>query len=179
MQAVRLSQPLLWRRTGWWKVQVNVAGYGAGGDESKGDSETVLLPVGTRGEAVAVLAFVAPDLGVGPEEYPRLVVDAGLDGSGSAHGFVTSPPAARWFDWISWRRNGFRVTDQVLLVRHGVVERTLVLVPHARTQSIGVTQGPLERRLGLASFALHSTPCLLYTSPSPRDGLLSRMPSSA
>ena len=25
----------------------------------------------------------------------------------------------------------------------------------------------------------HSTGCLLYTSPSPRDGLLSRMPSSA
>ena len=25
----------------------------------------------------------------------------------------------------------------------------------------------------------HLTPCLLYTSPSPRDGLLSRMPSSA
>ena len=29
-----------------------------------------------------------------------------------------------------------------------------------------------------ARFALNST-CLLYTSPSPRDGLLSRMPSSA
>ena len=27
--------------------------------------------------------------------------------------------------------------------------------------------------------AMHSSPCLLYTSPSPRDGLLSRMPSSA
>ena len=25
----------------------------------------------------------------------------------------------------------------------------------------------------------HGGPCLLYTSPSPRDGLLSRMPSSA
>ena len=25
----------------------------------------------------------------------------------------------------------------------------------------------------------HRIPCLLYTSPSPRDGLLSRMPSSA
>ena len=25
----------------------------------------------------------------------------------------------------------------------------------------------------------HTLPCLLYTSPSPRDGLLSRMPSSA
>ena len=31
----------------------------------------------------------------------------------------------------------------------------------------------LERGLEL------SNPCLLYTSPSPRDGLLSRMPSSA
>ena len=27
--------------------------------------------------------------------------------------------------------------------------------------------------------AVHTYPCLLYTSPSPRDGLLSRMPSSA
>ena len=26
---------------------------------------------------------------------------------------------------------------------------------------------------------VHGKPCLLYTSPSPRDGLLSRMPSSA
>ena len=36
---------------------------------------------------------------------------------------------------------------------------------------------------GLNSFVLLSIPmfifCLLYTSPSPRDGLLSRMPSSA
>ena len=29
------------------------------------------------------------------------------------------------------------------------------------------------------SFPWHNTTCLLYTSPSPRDGLLSRMPSSA
>ena len=28
-------------------------------------------------------------------------------------------------------------------------------------------------------FSLQLSPCLLYTSPSPRDGLLSRMPSSA
>ena len=28
-------------------------------------------------------------------------------------------------------------------------------------------------------FTTQSIPCLLYTSPSPRDGLLSRMPSSA
>ena len=32
---------------------------------------------------------------------------------------------------------------------------------------------------GLASAGMHVYTCLLYTSPSPRDGLLSRMPSSA
>ena len=33
--------------------------------------------------------------------------------------------------------------------------------------------------LGVFSVAILSYLCLLYTSPSPRDGLLSRMPSSA
>ena len=33
--------------------------------------------------------------------------------------------------------------------------------------------------LGLAEEAGEVAGCLLYTSPSPRDGLLSRMPSSA
>ena len=31
----------------------------------------------------------------------------------------------------------------------------------------------------IASFTKINNSCLLYTSPSPRDGLLSRMPSSA
>ena len=35
----------------------------------------------------------------------------------------------------------------------------------------------LDRKI-LADMAMNE-PCLLYTSPSPRDGLLSRMPSSA
>ena len=32
---------------------------------------------------------------------------------------------------------------------------------------------------GVHTGAAPTIPCLLYTSPSPRDGLLSRMPSSA
>ena len=41
--------------------------------------------------------------------------------------------------------------------------------------------GPeLEKAVGKISFDItHLGFCLLYTSPSPRDGLLSRMPSSA
>ncbi len=158
VQAVRLSQPILWRRADWWRVRVNVAGYGAMHGENRGDTETTLLPVGTRDEAVAVLAFVLPDLGVTAQEHPRQVVDAGLSGTGAAQGFRTSPSSAKWLDPWAWRRNGFRVTGQALLLRRGFFERHLDVVPHARTQSLGVTQGPLQRALGLASFELHSTP---------------------
>ncbi|MGO1294820.1 MAG: PH domain-containing protein, partial [Cellulosimicrobium funkei] len=55
-------------------------------------------------------------------------------------------------------RNGFSVTDRALLLRGGRVFRTLVVVPHERTQSLGLEQGPLQRRLEVASFTVHSTP---------------------
>ena len=44
-----------------------------------------------------------------------------------------------------------------------------------------VEQGPqlAQAPAQLAARVVRSIPCLLYTSPSPRDGLLSRMPSSA
>ena len=36
-----------------------------------------------------------------------------------------------------------------------------------------------DREIGISPRNNQTHPCLLYTSPSPRDGLLSRMPSSA
>lgn len=154
VQAVRLSQPLLWRTKDWWRVQVNLAGYQVTGDQAK-QSLTVLLPVGDRQEALTALWLVLPDLGT-PD--PRALLDAALSGSDDAQGFVTSPRRARWLDPLAWRRNGFVVTDRALLARGGRLVRRLVVVPHERTQSLGLTQGPLQRRLGLATFTLHSVP---------------------
>ena len=37
----------------------------------------------------------------------------------------------------------------------------------------------LDENISIDNLREHSKGCLLYTSPSPRDGLLSRMPSSA
>ena len=157
VQAVRLHQPLLWRAVGWWNVRVNVAGYGGLG-EQQGEAETTLLPVADRAEALLVLSMVVPDLGVAPGEDPRAVVAVAMDGEGGDGGFVTSARGARWLDPLAWRRAGYRATGQVLLVRRGRLHREVDVVPHARTQSLGVTQGPLQRRLGLATFAVHSTP---------------------
>jgi putative membrane protein len=160
VQAVRLAQPLLWRSKDWWRVEVNVAGYSGGQPEGgqRGASDNLLLPVGTRQEALVVLSLVLPDLGVGADEPVLEVLDAGLTGNGEAGGFTASPRSARLLDPVSWRRHGYRVTERAFLARRGVFTRELDVVPHERTQSLRLEQGPLQRRLDLVSFVLHSTP---------------------
>lgn len=151
IQAVRLHQSLLWRRKDWWRVEVNVAGYG-GSDEG---SESVLLPVGTRADALLAVWLVLPDLGT---DDPVAVVTEGMVGTGPGERTTTAPHSARWVDPWAWRRNGWSVTDRALLLRSGFFHRVLDVVPHERTQSLGLEQGPLQRRLGVATFAVHSTP---------------------
>lgn len=150
VQAVRITQPLLWRRAGWWRVQVNVAGYGVANQQT----ESVLLPVGDTDEALLALWLVLPDLGV---DDPLALLDDALTGTGPGR-FVTSPASARWLDPLSWRRNGYALTGRGLVLRSGRIVRQVVVVPHERTQSLGLTQGPVQRRLGLATVSLHSTP---------------------
>jgi putative membrane protein len=85
------------------------------------------------------------------------VFAAGLRGPGNAQGFVHSPRSARWIDPLAWRYNAFRATDTALLCRHGIFFRRLQVVPHERTQSLVLAQGPLMAALGLVNFELHST----------------------
>lgn len=153
VQAVRVYQSILWRKADWWRVEINVAGYAE--SEAGQESETALLPVGTREDVLLALWLVLPDLGT---DDPRALVDAGLTGTEQDYGFLTAPRRARWLDPVAWRRTGVTVTDRALLIRHGRLTRSLIVVPHERTQSLGMRQGPLERRLGLADFTVHSTP---------------------
>jgi len=154
VQAVRLQQPLLWRGPDWWSMEMDVAGYAGGASDDAG-KETVLLPVGTRAEAVEVLSLLLPDPGC---EDPAGVLGAGLTGTGREHGWVDAPRSARWLDPVAWRRNGYRVTRTALLARRGRLVRQLDVVPHERTQSLALEQGPLQRRLGLATVVAHTTP---------------------
>ena len=68
--------------------------------------------------------------------------------------------------------------DQFQLIREWAKERGLYDKGNATTQYV-----KLQEEAGELAKALlkNDQPevCLLYTSPSPRDGLLSRMPSSA
>lgn len=152
VQAISLSQPLLWRSKDWWRIRMNVAGYGA---EQGQEASTVLFPVATTSELQQILPLVLPDLGT---ENPLETLTAALTGTGDDEQFVISPPRAKLFDPFSWRRQGVRATRTALLLRSGVWWRYLAIVPHERTQSMALTQGPLERRRHLAGLAFHSTP---------------------
>ncbi|MCZ2401957.1 PH domain-containing protein [Paenarthrobacter sp. Z7-10] len=152
VQAVGITTNPLWRLVGWYRVRVNVAGYGT--DRRDRGGRTVLLPVGTAAEVLTVLGLVLPDPGVGK---PGEIFSAGFAGSGDGSGFIHSPRRARLIDPFAWRRNAYRSTETALLCRRGVFFRSLEVVPHERTQSLSLFQGPLMRRLGLVDFELHST----------------------
>ncbi|WP_419763136.1 PH domain-containing protein [Cutibacterium avidum] len=47
--------------------------------------------------------------------------------------------------------------DEVVVTRKGLFNRTLSIVPHARSQSVRLAQGPLQRRLGLADVYVHTS----------------------
>ena len=155
IQALKITQPPLWRPLGWYRMQVNVAGYGIVENAGEGSARTTLLPVGRLGDVMAMLALVLPDPGTA---HPAAVFGAGLTGLDSDGGFVTTPRSARWLAPLGWRRNGFTATDTALLLRSGRWWRQLVVVPHQRTQSMALHQGPLARRFGVADLVLHTTP---------------------
>jgi putative membrane protein len=137
IQAIRLSQPLLWRRFGWVRLDVNVAGYSGDSGQAK---VSTLLPVAQRPVAVALLDMVLP--GVAVDDVPLHPV----------------PSRARWLNPLQWRSLGVGANDAVFVVRSGWVNRKLVVAPHPRTQSVRLTQGPLQRAWRLGSVHLDVTP---------------------
>ena len=69
-------------------------------------------------------------------------------------------------------------TEVAKTISGGIVNDHLVTAPMVFAGLIGAIIWNLATWLfGMPSSSSHA--CLLYTSPSPRDGLLSRMPSSA
>ncbi len=71
---------------------------------------------------------------------------------------LPAPERSRRRAWIQWRQLAVGWDDQVFITRSGRIVARWDVVPHARTQSVRVTQGPWQRSLGLASVHVDSTP---------------------
>jgi putative membrane protein len=151
IQAILIHQPLSWRPLGWVQVRMNVAGYGRASTKN-----TTLVPVTDRAFAESMVGWVLG--GVDLNAIP-----------------LTPPPrraALRAPLW--WRAELAGADERVFMVHHGLLSRTIDVVPHARTQSVRLTAGPFERALGLATMHLDSTPGPVRTRAAHRDAAEAR-----
>src|ERR1700722_16313740 len=67
--------------------------------------------------------------------------------------------AIGWTWWMigrNWRSWGYAERNDDLLVVHGALFRTLVIVPYGRRQLVDVAAGPIERAFGLVNIKLHT-----------------------
>ena len=135
VHAIAIVAPLLWRHRDWVRVTVTIAGVAA--DQARPD---VLIPVAPRAEALALVA----------EVLPGVDIDA-LD-------FQVAPRRARWRAPWSWRFLACAITPEVIAARSGRITRRVSIALHARVQSVRVTQGAWERRLGLATLRADTAP---------------------
>jgi putative membrane protein len=150
VHAVDIRQPVLWRWGGWWKVRVNRVSGSSATDASAAQNLDV-LPIGTRADVERVVALLLPSVPV-----DAAMLADGMIGPREGDGYTVSPRRARWFKPLSYRRNGFRLLPEALLIRRGRIWPKLVLLPLARLQSVRIDQGALDRRLGLANVTGHT-----------------------
>ncbi len=138
VQGVAVEEPYVWRRLGWQRLEVDVAGYGSQGSSDSSDINSTLLPIADPALAAAVLDELVPGAQSTPEE--RVPV-----------------PRRSWpFAPIGWRYRWVAADDVAFVARSGWLERTTDVVPHARTQSVELRQGPWQRRLNVATVEIHT-----------------------
>ena len=152
IHAIGVTQPLAWRPFGWWQISINKAGHSTN-DGAAGQAATTVLPVGSLADVEKVLELILPGFASAEQ---RALIQCGLLSRGGDDGFRNAPRRAAWLRPFSWRRTGYTVSAGAALVRRGVLARELVLVPLARLQSVGISQGPVRRRLRLATAQLHT-----------------------
>jgi putative membrane protein len=134
IQAVRLVEPLIWRALGWCRLEVDVAGARQRSeDRAEGQRLRALIPVGSRAEAELLLGelLASPPL---PSRPP--------------------PVRVRWKAPLSYHFLSWNGDDRYVVAVRGRVCRQTTWVPLEKVQSIRWVQGPVQRRLGLATVHL-------------------------
>ena len=134
IQGIRLVEPLIWRAFGWCRLEVDVAGpKERREDRSEGQRLRALIPVGSRPEAMAMIDELMRSRPVPDRPPPRLV----------------RLKAPLQYHFLRWGGD-----DSYVVAARGRVRRTTTWLPLEKVQSFRWVQGPVQRRLGLASVKL-------------------------
>jgi putative membrane protein len=164
VQAVRLVEPLFWRAFGWCRLEVDVAGPRQRRENrSEAQRLRALVPVGSRADAEQMLGEL---LTAAPRPVRR------------------APAHARWKAPLSYHFLGWDGDDRYVVASRGRVCRKTTWVPLEKVQSIRWVQGPVQRRLGLATVRLDVAGRRVTASIADRDAaeaqqILARLPDLA
>jgi len=164
VQAVRLVEPLLWRAFGWCRLEVDVAGSRQRRENrSEGQRLRALIPVGSRADAEHMLA--------------ELVTSAPRPS-------LRAPAAARWKAPLTYHFLGWNGDNRYVVASRGRICRKTTWVPLEKVQSVRWVQGPVQRRLELASIRLdvagrRVTASIQDRAAAEAQQILSRLPDQA
>ena len=137
VQGIAIREPFVWRRLGWQRLEVDVAGYATKGEEQGLDSSSILLPIADRALAAAVIA----------ELIPGATADVAR----------TAAPRRSWlFAPVGWRYRWIGADGTTFVTHAGWIQQSTNLVPHRKTQSVELRQGPLQRLRRVATGEGHT-----------------------
>ncbi len=98
---------------------------------------------------MAVAALIAAFLGA-------LDVTALIGLGAGAVAFAALVALSLVWPGLAYEHASYRVAENGLWIKRGVVWRSEISVPKSRVQHTDVSQGPLQRRFGLATLVLHT-----------------------
>ena len=150
VQAVRMVEPLLWRPLGWCRLEVDIAGRHRREGENAPESRQLraVLPVGTHQDAEWLLSRILPNT---PRERTR------------------PPIRARWKAPLRYRNLSWGHNDGCAVTTTGRVARITSWVPLTKVQSLRLVQGPVQRRLRLATIYLDTAGRSVHAAIRDRD----------
>ena len=150
IHALEVTQPLIWRIFGWYRVEITQAGNAkTTNDESNNKdrmrvdvASDVVLPVGSLAEVRQAIAIAIPDLGV---DDPEGFLTSLRAGTREDRWMTPIPSSARILDPIVYSRRAFALTDAVFAIRDGFFNLRFSIIPLTRIQSVSLRQGPIQR----------------------------------
>lgn len=150
VQAVRMVEPLFWRPFGWCRLEVDIAGRQRKEGEGAAEARQLraVLPVGSRQLAAGLLERILPDAPADRLPPPRRV--------------LWKSPLRRHY--LAWGR-----TDRCVVTTSGRVARVTAWVPLEKVQSLRRVQGPVQRRLRLATIHVDTAGRSVHAALRDRD----------
>jgi putative membrane protein len=121
------------------RVDANIAGYAGHRAEDGRQHNSVLLPVGSRAQALLVVGRALP--GVDIDAVPMTRV----------------PGRAKWRSPLLWWTYRAGADEAIVSVRSGLLTKVHAVMRHEKIQSVRLSVGPWQRPLRLATVHVDST----------------------